>query len=64
MPSGDLDPDREDVVDEAWEKEIQQRYEDLKTGRVKGLSLNEAMRIIMDDENEPDGPERKVVHAD
>jgi putative addiction module component (TIGR02574 family) len=37
-------------AEKAWEQELRERLDDLKSGRVKGLSLKKALRIIMDDD--------------
>ena len=48
-----LDAHRESGLDLAAAREIRRRLQDLKSGRVKGHSLSEAMDIIMDDSDEP-----------
>ena len=39
-------------AEQAWEEELRQRLEDLKTGRVQGLNLQQALRIIMDNSDD------------
>ena len=43
-------------ADQAWQEELRQRLQDLKSGRVKGLSLKQALRIIMDDSDDSPRP--------
>lgn len=46
-------PDQADDLDQAWADGLERRFEDLRTGRVKGHSLRDAMRLMMDDSDEP-----------
>jgi putative addiction module component (TIGR02574 family) len=51
-----LDPIADTDVEAAWAEEIQQRIAELKDGRVKPLSWDEARKLILDDRDEPLSP--------
>jgi putative addiction module component (TIGR02574 family) len=48
-----LDPMADSDVESAWGEEIRQRIAELKDGRVKPLSWEEARKRILDDGDEP-----------
>jgi putative addiction module component (TIGR02574 family) len=41
-------------IEAEWAAEIKQRVDDLKSGREKGIPLDEAWKIIMDDSDAAD----------
>ena len=47
-----LDPSQDDDVEAAWDKEIQLRVEELRTGQVRGIPWPEARRLILEDGDE------------
>jgi putative addiction module component (TIGR02574 family) len=47
-----LDPIVETDVEAAWGQEIQQRIAELRDGRVKPLTWEEARRVILEDDDE------------
>jgi putative addiction module component (TIGR02574 family) len=51
-----LDPIADTDVEAAWAEEIQQRIAELKDGRVKPQSWDEARKLILDDRDEPLSP--------
>jgi putative addiction module component (TIGR02574 family) len=41
-------------IEAAWAEEIKGRIDDLQSGREKGIPLDEAWKIILDDSDAPD----------
>jgi putative addiction module component (TIGR02574 family) len=46
-----LDPDTEADADEAWAKEIATRLDDYRSGRVKPIPGQEALRLIFSEDD-------------
>jgi putative addiction module component (TIGR02574 family) len=52
-----VDTDEEEDVDEAtWSDELKLRMEETRSGKVQGLSWEEAKRIILDDAHDATAP--------
>lgn len=49
-----LEPADEGDVEAAWAEEIKRRIEDLESGREKAIPLDEAWKMIMDDNDASD----------
>ena len=49
-----LDPEVDEGVESAWSAEIHHRLDDLKTGKVQGVSWAEARQMILDDTDAAD----------
>lgn len=47
-----LGPDQADILDRVWADELERRFQELKSGRVKGLSREEFRRAVLDDSDE------------
>jgi putative addiction module component (TIGR02574 family) len=51
-----LDPMSDTDVEAAWADEIQKRIAELKDGRVKPLTWDQARKLIVEDRDEPPSP--------
>jgi hypothetical protein len=51
-------------VERMWDEEIERRAEDLRTGRVRGLSMEEVLASVahlLSDDDEPDSTDRSAT---